>query len=92
MVIDSYLVFGRLNTPIPGTYSVFSKSPVAWAGHDGITMRHMVRFARGSELAIGFRSIPRFSDGRPMQTEAELGTYRSSGCVRQADPKAEALY
>jgi lipoprotein-anchoring transpeptidase ErfK/SrfK len=27
-----------------------------------------------------------------MQTEAELGYYRSGGCVRQADDKAAALY
>ncbi len=92
IVVDSYLVSGKINTPHPGTYAVYSKSPVAWAGHDGITMRHMVRFARGAELAIGFHSIPRFSDGRPLQSEGQLGTYRSSGCVRQADPKAEALY
>lgn len=92
IVVDSYLVSGKVNTPNPGTYGVYSKSPVAWAGHDGITMRHMVRFARGAELAIGFHSIPRFTDGRPLQSELQLGTYRSSGCVRQADPKAEALY
>ncbi len=91
-VVQSYLVSGRRNTPAPGTYQVFSKSPVAWAGHDGITMRHMVRFTRGRNLAIGFHSIPRYGDGRPMQTEAQLGTYRSSGCVRQADSMAEALY
>lgn len=91
-VSDSYLVSGRRGMPSPGTYSVYSKSPVAWAGHDGITMRNMVRFARGADLAIGFHSIPRFADGRPLQSEAQLGTYRSSGCVRQADPKAEALY
>ena len=55
-------------------------------------MRHMVRFTRGRNLAIGFHSIPRYGDCRPMQTEAQLGTYRSSGCVRQADSMAEALY
>ncbi len=92
IVVDSYLVSGKINTPHPGAYAVYSKSPVAWAGHDGITMRHMVRFARGAELAIGFHSIPRLPDGRPLQSESQLGTYRSSGCVRQADPKAEALY
>jgi hypothetical protein len=91
-VVQSYLVSGRVNTPLPGSYRVYSKSPVAWAGHDGITMRHMVRFARGRTLAIGFHSIPRYSNGRPMQTEEQLGTYRSSGCVRQADDMAEALF
>ena len=91
-VVESYAVSGRKGVPTPGTYSVFSKSPVAWAGHDGITMNHMVRFARGETLAIGFHSIPRYADGRPLQTEDELGGYRSAGCVRQADHNAEALY
>ncbi len=89
---DTYLVSGRANTPLPGSYSVFSKSPVAWAGHDGITMNHMLRFTWGRTLAIGFHSIPRYGNGTPMQTEAELGTYQSAGCVRQSEAKAEALY
>jgi hypothetical protein len=92
LVVDTYLVSGRAGTPAAGTYSVYSKSERAWAGHDGITMRWMVRFAHGSSLAIGFHSIPRDAQGRPLQTEAQLGTYRSSGCIRQADHKAEALY
>jgi len=92
LVVDTYLVSGKANTPVPGTYSVFSKSERAWAGYDGITMRWMIRFAQGTDLAIGFHSIPRDAQGRPLQTEAQLGTYRSSGCVRQADHKAEALY
>jgi len=92
LVVDTYLVSGKANTPAPGTYSVYSKSERAWAGHDGITMRWMVRFAHGTDLAIGFHSIPRDAYGRPLQSEAQLGTYRSSGCVRQADHKAEALY
>ena len=93
-VVDSYLVSGRNNVPAPGTYSVYSKSELAWAGHGGITMRWMLRFARStrSGLAIGFHAIPRYSNGTPMQTEAELGSYQSAGCVRQSDEKAEALY
>ena len=59
-------------------------------------MKHMVRFVRpgtfGNRWSYGFHSLPRWPDGRPLQTEAELGTFRSGGCVRQADHKAEALY
>lgn len=91
-VVESYAVSGRRGVPNPGTYQVFSKSPLAWAGHDGITMKHMVRFTYGQSLAIGFHAIPRFSDGSPLQTEDELGGYRSAGCIRQADHNAEALY
>lgn len=92
IVRDSYLVSGRRGVPSPGVYQVFSKSPKAWAGHHGITMNHMVRFARGRNLAIGFHSIPRYGSGRPMQSETQLGTYQSAGCVRQADHQAAALF
>ncbi len=89
---DSYLVSGKRNAPVAGTYHVYSKSPKAWAGHGGITMEHMVRFAWGKRLSIGFHSIPRYSNGQPMQEVEELGTFQSAGCVRQRDDLALALY
>ncbi len=91
-VVNSYPVSGRRDTPAPGRYQVYSKSLVAYAGHDGITMRHMVRFAHGARLSIGFHSIPTYANGAPMQSEAQLGTFRSSGCVRQRNDHAAALY
>jgi hypothetical protein len=91
-VLSTYAVSGRRNVPPAGTYAVFSKSRTAYAGHDGITMRNMVRFTRGQRLAIGFHSIPRDAFGRPLQTENDLGGYRSAGCVRQADADSERLW
>ena len=95
-LVDTYLVSGRIGIPHLGTYKVYSKSVNAWAPYGGITMKHMVRFVRpgtwGNQWAYGFHSIPRYSNGRPLQTEAQLGTHRSGGCVRQADAKARALY
>lgn len=91
-VTDSYLVSGRKGVPAPGTYEVFSKSELASAGHDGITMSHMVRFAHGRSLAIGFHAIPNDGNGRPLQAEEELGEYRSAGCVRQSPGQAAALF
>ncbi len=91
-VFDSYLISGRKNEPRAGEYQVFSKSRYAFAGHDGITMDWMVRFAHGRRLAIGFHSIPKYANGTPMQTEEQLGTYRSGGCVRQRNDKAEQLF
>jgi hypothetical protein len=91
-IFDSYLISGRRNEPRAGDYAVFSKSRYAFAGHDGITMDWMVRFAHGRRLAIGFHSIPKYGNGLPMQTEEQLGTYRSGGCVRQRVDKAEQLY
>ena len=91
-VTDTYLVSGKEGVPAPGEYEVFSKSEVAFAGHDDITMTHMVRFAHGETLAIGFHAIPNDGNGLPLQTEEELGEYRSAGCVRQSPGQAAALY
>ena len=74
-----------------GTYAVYSKSVNAWS-YDGITMTHMVRFAHGVRLPYGFHSIPKASNGTPLQTIDQLGTFRSGGCVRQAMPDAVFLY
>ena len=89
---DTYLVSGKSGVPAPGEYEVFSMSEVAFAGHDDITMSHMVRFAHGENLAIGFHAIPNDGNGRPLQSEEELGEYRSAGCVRQSPGHAAALY
>jgi hypothetical protein len=95
-LVDTYPVSGRIGIPHNGTYTVYSKSRNAWAPYGGITMKNMVRFVRpqtwGNQWAYGFHSIPRYSNGQPMQTEDELGYFRSGGCVRQADHKAAALY
>ena len=88
----SYAVSGRRGVPAGGTYSVYSKSRSTSAGHDGITMQNMVRFAHGRDLPIGFHAIPRFPSGRPLQSEDDLGGYRSAGCVRQADADAARLW
>jgi hypothetical protein len=93
-VVDTYLVSGKQGVPAPGTYEIYSKSELAYAGHDNITMRYMARFAKSptSDLAIGFHSIPYFGNGEPMQTEEQLGEYHSAGCVRQSLGHAAALY
>lgn len=92
-VRDTYLVSGRQGVPDPGTYEVFSKSEVAYAGHDGITMRYMVRFTLAeSGLAIGFHSIPNSAGGEPLQTDEQLGEFHSAGCVRQSLGHSAALY
>ncbi len=92
-LVDTYLVSGRRGVPRPGNYRVFSKSEKAWAGHGGITMNYMVRFTRGrSGIPIGFHDLPRYGNGTPMQTAAELGQFRSAGCVRQHPDKAIFLY
>jgi len=92
-VFDTYLISGREDVPDRGVYEVFSKSEIAYAGHDGITMRYMVRFTYAeSGLAIGFHSIPNTAGGEPLQTEEQLGEFHSAGCVRQSLGHAAALY
>jgi hypothetical protein len=91
-VSDTYLVSGKQGVPAPGTYEVFSKSEAAFAGHDDITMSHMVRFAHGTNLPIGFHAIPNDGNGRPLQKEEELGEFHSAGCVRQSPGHAAHLF
>lgn len=91
-VVDSYLVSGKQGVPDPKTYEVYSRSELAFAGHDDITMRYMVRFAHGENLPIGFHAIPNDGSGSPLQSEEALGGYHSAGCVRQSLGHAAALY
>lgn len=89
-VVRNYAVSGRRNLPRPGSYRVFSKSRHTTSG--SLRMEYMVRFAHGSRLSIGFHSIPVTRSGRPIQSEAELGSFRSNGCVRQKLADAAALW
>ncbi|MCA1840111.1 MAG: L,D-transpeptidase [Actinobacteria bacterium] len=91
VVVGSWLVSGRRGMPRPGTYSVFSKSRFSGGLGGRVGMQYMTRFARGRHLAIGFHSIPVGRRG-PIQTEAELGQFRSHGCVRQRLQDAATLW
>ena len=92
-LFDSYPVSGRADWPVPGRYKVLSKSRHTRSFQGGITMEYMVRFVQPpGKAATGFHDIPLYSDGTPMQTTEELGQYRSAGCVRQRDDKAQQLY
>lgn len=92
-VVRTYLVSGRAGTPRPGTYSVYSRSrhttPLSGRGR----MEFMIRFTRGAGgNAIGFHSIPLNSRGRPIQSDAQLGTPLSAGCIRQNYDDAMGLW
>jgi hypothetical protein len=86
----SWLVSGRRGVPTPGTYHVFSQSRMSSAG--SLRLPYMTRFAHGTSLAIGFHGIPLRSDGSPIQSDAELGQFRSHGCVRMRQDAAPILY
>jgi lipoprotein-anchoring transpeptidase ErfK/SrfK len=92
-VVANYLVSGRKGWPNPGTYQVFSKSPITRAYlSPTTTMRWMVRFARTANTNIGFHDIPLSGNGTPYQTLDELGTALSGGCVRQSSEDAIRMY
>jgi len=89
----SYLVSGSVYDNLePGTYQVYSRSEQAWGIEDSGTMHYFVRFTEGDNgAAIGFHDIPE-KNGVPLQTEAQLGTATSHGCIRQRRADAIALW
>ena len=90
-VVRSYDVSGRYLDPPPGQYSVLSHLRWTSAGHDDISMEYFVEFL-DFEKGYGFHTIPVFADGTPLQSESELGQFRSAGCVRQRRADAIFLY
>jgi lipoprotein-anchoring transpeptidase ErfK/SrfK len=93
-VLRTFLVSGRKWVPGPGTYKVFGKAEKSRSKFfPEITMDHMVRFAISPNKVntIGFHAIP-YKNGKPMQTEAQLGTHLSGGCVRLAPADATWLF
>ncbi len=89
----SYPVSGSVYDNLdPGTYEVYSRSEQAYAFDGSGSMRHMVRFTQGDNAAIGFHDIPLDTEGRKVQTQAELGTPQSHGCIRQWPDDAKALW
>ncbi|MCZ4497684.1 MAG: murein L,D-transpeptidase [Marmoricola sp.] len=90
--ISTYLVSGSVTDNLkPGRYDVFSRSRWAVGIDDSGVMQYFVRFAHGDNAAIGFHSIPT-KQGKPLQTEAQLGTPQSHGCIRQKTSDAERMW
>jgi lipoprotein-anchoring transpeptidase ErfK/SrfK len=96
-VSKTHLVSGRRtwNQPLPGTYSVFSRSSYTCnIKNPDICWRYMVRFTKGPEGDnIGFHEIPKnIRTGAPLQSVSQLGQALSGGCVRQATPDAQYMW
>jgi hypothetical protein len=91
-VASTYLVSGSITNNLdPGKYDDYSRSRWAVGIDDSGVMQYFVRFAHGPHAAIGFHSIPT-KNGVPLQTEAQLGTPQSHGCIRQKLSDAERLW
>jgi len=89
-VIDAFLVSGRLNNPNPGTYQVFRKINPGASG--SLRLPYFVGFAHGRTTDIGFHGIPLYPSGAPIQSDEQLGTPLSHGCVRVAQDKALEIW
>jgi lipoprotein-anchoring transpeptidase ErfK/SrfK len=89
-VVKTHRVSGKQGIPYAGTYSVWSRSMYTYAVQNpSIRWRYMVRFAhtpRGGN--VGFHEIPTQCNAQGscwrLQTDAQLGTPLSGGCVRQS--------
>ncbi len=92
-VARTYLVSGSIYDNLePGAFNVYSRSESAWGVDDSGSMKYFVRFTQGdSGAAIGFHDIP-VKDGEPVQSESQLGTPTSHGCIRQRRSDAIALW
>lgn len=89
----TYLVSGSKTDNLqPGHYDVVSRQPTAIGVDDSGTMTHFVVFTYGKTGAgIGFHDIP-VKDGKHIQTQGQLGTPLSHGCIRQKESDAVALW
>ncbi len=80
-VSHEWSVSGRRNLPYAGTYRVLSKAVGSYSGN--LILPNMTRFTVGpGGHWIGFHGIPLAPGGRPIQSDAQLGTPLSHGCVR----------
>ena len=92
-IVRSMPVSGRRGVPAAGTYKVTSQSTWSYSlDIANVDFRWMTRFAKGSAGGnIGFHEIPR-KNGKPMQTEAQLGSFAGAGCIRMSTMDVKFLY
>ena len=77
----TFRVSGKVGVPAPGEYHVIRRlSP---GGSGDLILPYFVGFAYGSSSDIGFHGIPLRRDGSPIQSDDELGQFRSHGCLRE---------
>ena len=86
----SYTVSGRRNYPSTGTYKVFRRINPGWS--KTLRLPYFVGFTYGTTTDVGFHGIPLEHDGTPIQSDAQLGSYRSHGCVRQNQWAAKLMW
>jgi len=92
-VVKAMPVSGRRGVPKPGTYAVNSQSLRSYSlDFEGVWFINMTRFALGPAGGnIGFHEIP-VKNGRPLQTEDQLGSFQGSGCLRMSADDAKFIF
>ena len=92
-VIRTFLVSGMRGQPKKGSYFVTSQRVSSFSQElEGVKFRFMTRFTIGRNGDnVGFHEIPT-KNGVPLQTEADLGTFLGSGCLRLSTADAKFVY
>ncbi|MCX6536647.1 MAG: L,D-transpeptidase [Actinobacteria bacterium] len=92
-VREAMPVSGRRGVPKPGEYQVTSQSLRSYSlDFEGVWFINMTRFAIGPAGGnIGFHEIP-VKNGKPLQTEDQLGSFQGSGCLRMAPDDAKLIF
>ncbi len=92
-VVRALPVSGRRGVPNPGEYKVNSQSLRSYSlDFEGVWFNNMTRFALGPAGGnIGFHEIPT-KNGKPLQTEDQLGTFQGSGCLRLSIEDAKFIF
>ncbi len=81
-VYSSYIVSGRRNYPRNGTYKVIRRINPGWS--HTLRLPYFVGFTYGNTTDVGFHGIPLQPSGRPIESDSQLGTPLSHGCVRES--------
>ena len=92
-VVKTMPVSGRRGVPKPGEYQVNSQSLRSFSlDFEGVWFINMTRFALGPAGGnIGFHEIP-VKNGKPLQTEDQLGSFQGSGCLRMSADDAKFIF
>lgn len=92
-VVRVFPVSGLRGVPNPGKYKVTSQSLRSFSlDFKGVWFNHMTRFAFGPQGGnIGFHAIPT-KNGKSIQTEAQLGSFQGSGCIRVRPDEAKFIF
>ncbi len=84
-------VSGKFGLPPVGTFHILSRSVYTYVG--SLRLNYMQRFyqtVRGGW--VGFHGIPLRPDGTPIESDAQLGTPLSHGCVRMNQTDVKTLW